>query len=277
MDAKITKVRLSRLLSYDWLKIVGTALALILVWAFVFNITATAITPAQKFGVCNYLGNVEYPSGFHKSYAQAYSENIFSDEVLETTASDLPASRDVAADVLQARLAMDEVDAMFVSQQADVRTAYTVEGTDPTTGEKTTETKYRNTYLETFLASYRFSLHDLSLDGEKSFFKQMENYLNKYYTKGYEDASSLNEEKVEEDFLARIKYRLQPHFLLPPQVRSPDPVLPQRGDPEVLDRARKSLYPHQQLSGRGAGAALRDEHLDGRRLQGHSGRPYRPA
>lgn len=205
MDAKITKLRLGRMLSYDWLKIIGTALALILVWAFVFNITATAITPAQKFGVCNYLGNVEYPSGFHKSYAQAYSENIFSDEVLETTASDLPASRDVAADVLQARLAMDEVDAMFVSQQADVRTAYTVEGTDPTTGEKTTETKYRNTYLETFLASYRFSLHDLSLDGEKSFFKQMENYLNKYYTKGYEDASSLNEEKVEEDFLARIK------------------------------------------------------------------------
>ena len=205
MDAKITKLRLSRMLSYDWLKIIGTALALIVVWAFVFNLTATAITPAQKFGVCNYLGNVQYPSGFQTSYTQAYNDNIFSGEVLELKSTDLPASLDVAADVLQARLAMEEVDVMFVSQQPDVNTAYTVEGTDSTTGEKTTETKYRNTYLETFLANFRFNLHDLSLDGEKSFFKQMENYLNQYYTNGYEDANSLNEEKVEEDFLARIQ------------------------------------------------------------------------
>ena len=231
MDAKITKLRLSRMLSYDWLKIVGTALALIIVWAFVFNVTATAITPAQKFGVCNYLGNAVYPSGFQKSYSQAYNENIFSSEVLEIASTDLPASGEVAADVLQARLAMDEMDVMLVSQQPDTSTAYTVEGTDPETGEKTTETKYRNTYLETFLANYRFSMHNLSLDGEKSFFKQMENYLNKYYTNGYQDENSLNEEKVEEDFLARIQRTKDKRYKKAAEI--------EKGVEESLDRIQK--------------------------------------
>ena len=58
MDAKITKERLNRILSYDWLKIVGLAVVAIIVWTLVFTTSATRITPAQQFTVINYFGNV---------------------------------------------------------------------------------------------------------------------------------------------------------------------------------------------------------------------------
>jgi len=43
-------------------------------------------------------------------------------------------------------------------------------------------------------------------------------------------------------------------------------TMPQRGDPEILGGTRQGLHPHQPVSGRGTGAALHHEHLDGRRL-----------
>ncbi len=208
MDAKITKLRLNRMLAYDWLKIVGTAVALIVVWVLIFTMTATRITSAQQFGVCNYVGNVSIHSDaseFSKSYMKAYSDKIFTSEIFELKMVDMPQYGNNGADVLQARLATEECDVMLISQQDNPATVYTEEVVDPTTGEKKQETKYRNTYLESFLSDYRYYLHDLSLDGEKSFFKQMENYLNKYYANGYEDESSLDLKKVEEDFLARIQ------------------------------------------------------------------------
>lgn len=205
MDAKITKIRLSRMLSYDWLKIVGTAAALILLWVLIFTMTATPITSAQQFGVCNYTGNVTFSSDFTKSYTKAYNDKIFSGEVLELGTVDMPGSGNAAGEVLQARMATEECDVMFVSQANNPSTAYTQEVVDSVTGETIKQTLYRYTYLQSFLSNYRYYLHDLSLDGENSFFKQMENYLNKYYTNGYEDENSLDEEKIEEDFLARIQ------------------------------------------------------------------------
>ncbi len=46
MDAKITKKRLGAMLSYDWLKIVGVAAAIIVVWMLIFQMTATRIMPS---------------------------------------------------------------------------------------------------------------------------------------------------------------------------------------------------------------------------------------
>ena len=231
MDAKITKLRLNRMLSYDWLKIVGTAAALILVWVLIFTMTATSITSAQQFGVCNYTGNATLSSSFSKSYVNAYDNKVFSGEVFETKTTDLTSSGISAGEILQARMATEECDVMFVSQQASPSTAYTQEVIDPVTGEKKEETYYRNTYLETFLAGYRFYLHDLSLDGENSFFKQMENYLNKYYVNGYEDEDSLDEKKVEEDFLARIQRTKDKRYKKQAEIN--------KGLQEAIDRIQK--------------------------------------
>ena len=83
MDAKITKLRLSRMLSYDWLKIIGTAAAAIVVWVLIFTMTATAITPAQTFTVGNYLGNVTFSDEFSKAFNNAYNDNVFTGEILD--------------------------------------------------------------------------------------------------------------------------------------------------------------------------------------------------
>ena len=200
MDAKITKLRLSRMLSYDWLKIVGTAAAVIIVWVLIFTMTATRITPAQTFTVANYLGNNTLSSGFTKAFNNAYANSVFTGEIIEFGVVDLTTAGDYAGQVLEARVTTEEGDVMFVSQQPNPDTAYTVQTTNEN-GETVDETKYGHTYLESFLAGYRWNLHDLNLENENSFFKQMERYLNKYYANGYTDASSLDEKKVEEDFL----------------------------------------------------------------------------
>ena len=230
MDAKITKLRLSRMLSYDWLKIVGTAAAVIIVWVLIFTMTATRITPAQTFTVANYLGNNSLSTNFNKSINSAFSGDVFTGEVMEFTSIDLPTAGDVAGQLLEARVTTDEGDVMFVSQQPNPDTAYTVQTTDEN-GQTVEETKYGHTYLETFLAGYRWNVHNLDLDDENSFFRQMERYLNEYYTNGYTDANSLDEKKVEDAFRARIKRTKDKRYKTEASI--------QQGIDEAIDRMQK--------------------------------------
>ncbi|MBR4943356.1 MAG: hypothetical protein IKZ28_04925 [Clostridia bacterium] len=107
MDAKITKERLSRMLSYDWLKVVGLILAAILVWSLIFTMTATRITPAQQFTVVNYFGNVNANSSkLIKVTGDAITEGVFSYEVIEMTSVDVPGSAEHGSTVLEARIAL---------------------------------------------------------------------------------------------------------------------------------------------------------------------------
>ena len=230
MDAKITKLRLSRMLSYDWLKIVGTAAAVIIVWVLIFTMTATRITPAQTFTVANYLGNNSLSTNFNKSINSAFSGDVFTGEVMEFTSIDLPTAGDVAGQLLEARVTTDEGDVMFVSQQPNPDTAYTVQTTDEN-GQTVEETKYGHTYLETFLSGYRWQVHNLDPEDENSFFKQMERYLNEYYTGGYTDENSLDEEKVEEAFRARIKRTKDKRYKTEETI--------QKGIDEAIDRMQK--------------------------------------
>ena len=230
MDAKITKLRLSRMLSYDWLKIVGTAVGVIIVWVLIFTMTATRITPAQTFTVANYLGNNALSTNFNKSISNAFSGDVFTGEVIEFTSIDLPTAGDVAGQLLEARVTTDEGDVMFVSQQPNPDTAYTVQTTDEN-GQTVEETKYGHTYLETFLAGYRWNVHNLDLDNENSFFRQMERYLNEYYTNGYTDANSLDEKKVEDAFRARIKSTKDKRYKTEETI--------QKGIDEAIDRMQK--------------------------------------
>jgi hypothetical protein len=43
------------------------------------------------------------------------------------------------------------------------------------------------------------------LDGENGYFAKMEAYLNTYYTDGFENADSLDEEKIAREFRAKVK------------------------------------------------------------------------
>lgn len=200
MDAKITKQRLSRMLSYDWLKIIGVAAAVIFVWVLVFTMSATRITPAQQFTVMNYVGNITW-SGTNKFsglYNGAFNDGIFSYEVIELTTNDLTISDEYASVLLESRVTTDEGDIMFVADIPDEASAYK---------DENGATKYGNTYVEAFLARYRYYVFSLDMESEKSYFKQMEKYLDQYYgaKDGWKNPDNIDEKKIEEDFRARIK------------------------------------------------------------------------
>lgn len=198
MDAKITKKRLNEMLAYDWVKILLGIVGAIVVWSLIFTMTATKITPSQQFTVLNYRGNVSLSSTkFGNLYEQAFQDGIYSYEVIETNTRDATLMSDGReSELLEAALGTDEGDLLFLPGIGDEDTAYEDE-TDGTT-------KYRKTYLESFLSSdYRY-IADLSLTNENGYFKTMEQFLNRFYTEGFEQADSLDEAAVEQYFRARV-------------------------------------------------------------------------
>ena len=110
MDAKITKKRIGRLLSYDWIKIVALAVAAIVLWSLIFTMTATRITPAQQFTVFNYRCNRTLTDTYYDSFDSALSgkNKIFSYEVIEGTTNDLTTAGEYASTLLEARTATEE-------------------------------------------------------------------------------------------------------------------------------------------------------------------------
>lgn len=204
MDAKITKKRLAGMLSYDWLKIVALIVAFIIVWMLVFTMTATRITPAQQFTVFNYSSNGALSNDFFKFYNKTRTNGVFSYEVIETNYTDLTTGSEYASTVLEARVSVEEGDVMFVPAIDDTSTAYEVEVDNPSGEGKIKQTKYGRTYLESFVSGYFPMLYNLDPNAQNGYFKQMEAFLDTYYTQGYRNESSLDEERVKADFVARI-------------------------------------------------------------------------
>ena len=204
MDAKITKKRLAGMLSYDWLKIVALAVAFIIVWMLVFTMTATRITPAQQFTVFNYSSNGALSNDFFKFYNKTKANGVFSYEVIETNYTDLTTGSEYAGTVLEARVSVEEGDVMFVPAIDDTSTAYEVEVDNPEGEGKIKQTQYGRTYLESFVAGYFPTIYNLDPNAQNGYFKQMEAFLDTYYTQGYRNESSLDEERVKADFVARI-------------------------------------------------------------------------
>ncbi len=193
MDAKMTKLRLGRMLSYDWLKMIGLALAAIFVWYFVFSVSATRITPAQQFTIVNYFGNTATANTeLGEKLEEAFNKDVFSYEVIETSIVDIPAGGNQGYALLETRFATSEGDLIFVPDIDDPDSAYEVNG----------ETLYQ-TYLQKLVRGYGYALYNLDPNDEKGYFKQMEAFLNRYYDGGWENGN-VNKKRVENDFRARI-------------------------------------------------------------------------
>ena len=197
MDAKITKTRISHMLSYDWLKIVGVALALMVFWNFIFTITATLPRPSQQFTVFNHYANQAFSADFYNDFYDDVTGTIndtFSYEVIEITTNDLVTLGQHAAAMTEARLQMDEGDVMFIPKLFDPSTAY----------EENGETKYEANYLQSFLCRYESYLYDLDPEKEGGYFYELKSYLNGYY-EDYQNAETIDKAKIEKDFRARAK------------------------------------------------------------------------
>ena len=54
MDAKITKRRLSEMLQYDWVKIIGMIVVAVVVWELIFTVSAVRVKTGQNFKVYYY-------------------------------------------------------------------------------------------------------------------------------------------------------------------------------------------------------------------------------
>ncbi len=178
------------MLSYDWMKIILTAAALILVWTLLFTATATRIKPSQAFGVYNYVGSTVTTR--FSSYPYATSD-LYSYEVIEQKTEDINmGGEEYAFQIMEARLTTDEADVMFAADVEGGYLQYAVDG----------ETK-KTTFLEDFL--YRFYRYSYRLDGENGYLQQMANYLNEYYNGDYTNADNIDAAKIESDFRAKAK------------------------------------------------------------------------
>ena len=222
MDAKITKKRLAGMLSYDWIKIVALSVAAIIVWMLIFTMTATRITPAQQFTVFNYYCNGALSNtDFSATYAKAFSDNVFSYEVIETNYNDLVTSGEYASTILQARVSTDEGDVIFIPNIGDE---------DTQTTDENGETVYESTYLETFFSGYYTSVFNLDPEAEDGYFKRMENYLNGFYGGDYENGT-LDEEKVKSAFVTRIEKNKDKRFKKEAQI--------EQGKADEVERIKK--------------------------------------
>lgn len=200
MDAKITKTRISHMLSYDWLKIVGVALALMVFWNFIFAITATPVRPSQQFTVFNHSANQPLSEEFYNDLNGMINKG-FSYEVIEITENDLATLGEYASSMTEARLELDEGDVMLIPKIVDPSTAYEEDG----------ETKYKANYLQSFLYDYKKYLYDLDPEKEGGYFYELKAYLNGYYA-DYKNAETINREKIEMDFRARAKNNQDKRF-----------------------------------------------------------------
>ena len=225
MDAKITKQRLSRLLSYDWIKIVALCVAAILVWSLVFTMTATKITAAQQFTVFNYTYNGGLKDSFYSHYGKTFNDGVFSYEVLETNQQDLATSgEENAYTLLEARLGTGEGDVMFIPHidEPDTKIEPTEEG-----GEVT----YQYKYTETFFNGWYYYVADID-----KYLASLQQYLDGYYENGV-----LNEQKVIQDFDARVKRNKDKRFRKAKDIES--------GRGAEIDRIQKYAAALAQFNG----------------------------
>ena len=225
MDAKITKTRISHMLSYDWLKIVGFALVTILFWNLIFTMTSTKIRPSQQFTVFNHQANYAFSDDFYNDLHGAIVGDTFSYEVIEESTNDLVVAGDYILTMYSSRLGSGEGDVMFIPKIADITTAY----------EENGETKYKSDYLQSFLRDYRAYLYDLDPETEGGYLYELKRYLSGYYA-DYKNAETINKEKIEKDFRARAKANKDKRFKTEEQL-----VLGAQKEVERIEKYRAAL------------------------------------
>jgi hypothetical protein len=195
MDAKITKKRLARLLSYDWIKIIAFAVAAILFWSLIFTMTATKITPSQQFTVFNYYSNGSLSNGFYTEYNKIFANDTFSYEVIETNVNDLAASgKEYAGTLLEARLGTDEGDVMFIPNTPDESTR---------TEDENGVVSYSATHMQTFFKGWFPYVWNVD-----AYLTQMQAYVD-----GYKNADgTFDQAKIKNDFLTRVRKNKDKRF-----------------------------------------------------------------
>ena len=169
MDAKITKKRLSKLFTYEWIKIVARALAVIFLWLVVFELTETRIRPSQRFTVFNHSENRALTPETLDRLERPLNEDVFSSEVMEMDFQDLATADMYVYQTLISMLGVSHGDIMLLPNITNYASVNTQEGSG---------TDGAFTYPESLVIPYRQYVTDLSVDKQGGYFYELIQFLN---------------------------------------------------------------------------------------------------
>lgn len=113
MDNKITRARLSNLLSYDWVKIVAIIAAVVFVWVLAFTIGAPRATVGQTFGLFVYAPDFEVAETEQETLERAKDGGAFSYDVLDFVTRSL--QTDYYSTIMSAATSIAEGDVFITS------------------------------------------------------------------------------------------------------------------------------------------------------------------
>ena len=131
MDNKITKRRLSDFLAYDWIMMIASILAAIVLWELVYGIVSIKLTPGQQFKIYYDQGTTSN----ERAVDFLNDNNVLSYDILEVDIEQLISD----ANVLTTRLSVYEGDiiitdareidgAVRAKQVVDTTSIYTLDG-----------------------------------------------------------------------------------------------------------------------------------------------------
>lgn len=185
MDSKITKKRLSEMLQYDWIKIILTIVAAIIVWELIFTTAGVRLTAGQEFKIYYYY---TLSSGGADDVSYFIEDKVdFSYDVIKTATENL--TSDYASTVLSARLAVAEGDIMFAD---NVLTAYDNES-DADYENKKNDRLYDKSNMYMLVDNYSFYDYEtLIIDAR--------NYLDSFKENG-----EFSDALIESNFAKRMK------------------------------------------------------------------------
>lgn len=184
MDAKITKRRLSEMLQYDWIKILGVIVAAILIWELIFTMTAVRVSNGQNFKIYYYPtissnGTTELYDFLQEDAGLSYDVLEYNIETLDATYGDT---------ILGLRLTTGEGDLIMIDNEI----------THSESEEHKDDPLYDSSNFYQMVDGYNMYSYDVLLSDVKA-------YLGSFMANGYEENGALVEEKVEEHFLKRMK------------------------------------------------------------------------
>lgn len=178
------------MLSYDWLKILGTIAVAVMVFLVLFTMIATRVTQAQTFEIYAYYG-VSAGADYSSLPSDLSAKNVFSYDVLKTATETFSKSDSHSSAVFTARRSAGQGTVMFVSSYA---------ATDE-------EGKKGVSELDNLVASGVVGGGDNVRQGllrdPQTFMSDCENYLKGFFGENLEENAEPDMEKVRQCFLDR--------------------------------------------------------------------------
>ena len=185
MDVQITKRRLSEMLQYDWVKILGMIVVAIIVWELIFTVSAVRVKTGQNFKVYYYPTT----TGASGLYDFNDREKPLSYDVLEFSIETL--TTDYAETVLSTRLSIAEGDLIVIDNEISYPEEH---------GEGTEN-------FELYAKSNLYSLVDnYSIAALDELNENAKNYLARFMENGeYAADGEILSDKAAENFDVRMK------------------------------------------------------------------------